>query len=113
MVTLDVGCGRNKRKDIGVDIDPIVNPDVGADMHYLPFQEKCFEQVYLFHTFEHSDKPHTLLRELTRISRRYITIITIVVPNLIAIPYYFLLPRLAGRKTVSNPLYDAGGETIP
>ncbi|WP_309492829.1 methyltransferase domain-containing protein [Candidatus Hecatella orcuttiae] len=105
-LVLDVGCGRSKQGDVNVDIDPTVKPDVVADMHHLPFQDKSFNKVFITHAFEHSGNPELLLRELTRVSK---TQVTIIVPNALALFYFAIYLITAHRwNAVRSWLYGVG-----
>jgi hypothetical protein len=42
VVGLDVGCGKNKRAEIGIDRFKSKGVDVVADMHFLPFRDGTF-----------------------------------------------------------------------
>lgn len=67
MVGLDVGCGKNKRAEIGIDRFKSKGVDVVADMHYLPFRDGTFESVISNNVLEHSYNPKTLLDEQNRV----------------------------------------------
>lgn len=67
MVGLDVGCGKNKRVEIGIDRFKFKGVDVVADMHYLPFRDGTFESVISNNVLEHSYNPKTLLDEQNQV----------------------------------------------
>lgn len=54
---LDLGCGRNKRGDIGVDYSKDSNADVIADVCHLPFKDGVFDKIVGFCIFEHICNP--------------------------------------------------------
>jgi SAM-dependent methyltransferase len=64
---LDVGCGKNKRGDIGIDYSRDSEADVIADAHFLPFIDGVFDGGVSNHVIEHSPNPLTFLREQYRI----------------------------------------------
>lgn len=68
---LNLGCGYNKLTNaVNLDIESKFNPDVVHDFREkLPFDDKCFEKVYMFHTIEHLEKKHhgKLLGEIRRV----------------------------------------------
>jgi ubiquinone/menaquinone biosynthesis C-methylase UbiE len=66
---LDVGCGRNKRGDIGIDRNKHEAVDIVADAHYLPFRDNVFEKVISFCVLEHSFNPSIFLKEQHRVLR--------------------------------------------
>ncbi len=70
MLTLDVGCGRNKRGDIGVDYSKDSNADIIADACYLPFKDETFDKVISTVVLEHSPNPLNFLKEQYRVLKR-------------------------------------------
>jgi ubiquinone/menaquinone biosynthesis C-methylase UbiE len=64
---LDVGCGKCKRGDIGLDFDKECNPDVLADAHNLPFKSNIFNVVICSHVLEHSSRYSEILMEIHRV----------------------------------------------
>lgn len=80
---LDVGCGYNAIGDVNCDlfidreyrqsIKPKRIPNfIFCDCQYLPFADNCFKFVYCSHVIEHVKKPFQLLKELIRVSNRFI-----------------------------------------
>lgn len=67
---LDVGCGKHKRGDVGVDISRNSQADVIADAQYLPFRDESFSIVISHHIIEHLRKPETAIKEMLRVSKR-------------------------------------------
>lgn len=67
MVGLDVGCGKNKRAEIGIDRFKFKGVDVVADMHCLPFRDSTFDKVISNNILEHSYNPKMLLDEQNRV----------------------------------------------
>jgi SAM-dependent methyltransferase len=71
-LTLDVGCGQNKRPDaIGIDRNPNTAADVIADIDSgkLPFRDSVFSDVWLVHVIEHVADVIATVEELHRIAR--------------------------------------------
>jgi len=72
-IILDLGCGKNKYKEdaIGVDILPLLNVDVVADLRnkYLPFKDNIADIVIASHIIEHlnSDDRINFFYEVYRI----------------------------------------------
>lgn len=66
-LTLDVGCGKHKRGDIGIDYSRDSEADVIADAHYLPFKDEVFDKVTSTVVLEHSPNPLNFLKEQYRI----------------------------------------------
>jgi len=64
---LDVGCGRHKHGNIGIDYSKESDADIIADAHFLPFQESCFDKAVSFSVLEHSPNPLDFLREQHRV----------------------------------------------
>jgi predicted SAM-dependent methyltransferase len=52
-LVLDIGCGENKKGDIGIDIRETKVVDIVADARFLPFRDYSFDSVYSSHTIEH------------------------------------------------------------
>jgi predicted SAM-dependent methyltransferase len=87
-IVLDLGCGDvnywiPEGKPIRVDINPQVNPDVIADVRFLPFEDCFADQVNASHILEHFSFRETIsvLREWIRVLKIGGRLI-IVVPNL-------------------------------
>lgn len=68
-LVLDVGCGKNKRGTIGVDIRKTPVVDVLCDAHYLPFIDGVFDGCYAYAVLEHVDNPIKVLKEINRVLR--------------------------------------------
>lgn len=66
-LTLDVGCGKIKRGDIGTDYCRDSEADVIADAHCLPFKNQVFDKVVSFNVLEHSPNPLDFLKEQYRV----------------------------------------------
>jgi len=64
---LDIGCGKNKRGDIGIDYSRESCADVIADAHRLPFRDDIFDKVISFNVLEHSSNPIQFLQEQHRV----------------------------------------------
>lgn len=74
---LNVGAGRDKLGSnvIALDytnteynfVNGIPNPDIVADMHFLPFKDGTFDAVVATHVVEHSYTPALVLKEMLRV----------------------------------------------
>jgi len=69
-LTLDVGCGKYKRGNIGIDYSRDSDADVIADAHYLPFKDECFDKVISVAVLEHSPNPLNFLKEQYRVLKK-------------------------------------------
>lgn len=78
MLSLDIGCGRNKHQAregervVGLDFNLGVCPDVVHEVRrglLLPFRGNCFDAVYLSDFIEHADNVPWLLSEVHRLSK--------------------------------------------
>lgn len=75
---LDVGCGSNPRGDVNIDVnttylDGETEPNVLADGSlHLPFKDNSFLLVRSHHFVEHLEKPYAFVRELARVSKRWV-----------------------------------------
>lgn len=65
MQSLDIGCGKNKRGSIGVDL--YGDCDVRADAHFLPFQSGCFNRCSVYMCLEHVAQPDRVVAEIQRV----------------------------------------------
>jgi predicted SAM-dependent methyltransferase len=71
MLSLDIGCGENKRRgSIGVDIRRTCGVDVIADARVLPFRNEVFDHVYSSHLIEHFSH-----REIPRVVAEWVRIL--------------------------------------
>jgi ubiquinone/menaquinone biosynthesis C-methylase UbiE len=70
MVTLDVGCGKHKRGDIGIDYSRNSDADVIADAEHLPFKDEAFTETMSTVVLEHSPNPLSFLMEQNRILKQ-------------------------------------------
>jgi ubiquinone/menaquinone biosynthesis C-methylase UbiE len=66
-ITLDVGCGKCKRGDIGVDYSRNSAADIIADACYLPFRDKVFDKITSTVVLEHVPNPLNFLKEQHRV----------------------------------------------
>ena len=72
MKSLNLGCGKDKRKDfVNVDYFKKFNPDLCFDLNKLPypFKDNTFDVVLMKHIIEHLDKPIEVLKEINRICK--------------------------------------------
>ena len=47
-----------------------------ADAKFLPFKERCFRKVYCLEVLEHVPKPQLVIKELLRVAKQEIHILT-------------------------------------
>ena len=69
-VIIDFGCKKDRRSGaIGVDIDPLVGPDIVHDLNRFPypFPDNHADEIYAIHLIEHLDHPRDFLAEIYRI----------------------------------------------
>lgn len=92
-LVLDVGCGKRKHGDIGIDYDRNSDADIIADAEHLPFKDEAFSAVYSYNCLEHSPNPLNFLKEQYRILKSNGKI-TCVTDN--AQYYRFSVQRFAG-----------------
>lgn len=79
MKILDVGCSDTPHGDINVDIklhfqDRTSQPDILCDGLALPFTDNSFSLVRSQHTIEHITDPYDFVKELGRVSSKYLFI---------------------------------------
>lgn len=66
---LDIGCRDCKITNdaIGLDINPMWNPDIIGDIHKIPFSDLSFDTIFASHILEHTDKTLEVLKEWKRV----------------------------------------------
>jgi len=69
-ISLDVGCGDDKKGDIGVDIRREKSVDVIADCYNLPFRDNVFDEVLSTTLLEHCLNPFQALKEQVRVLKK-------------------------------------------
>jgi SAM-dependent methyltransferase len=67
---LDVGCGRNKHGNIGIDYSRDSDADIIADAERLPFKNEVFTKVVSVTVLEHSPNPLNFLKEQYRVLKK-------------------------------------------
>jgi len=81
MLILDVGCGENKRGDLGMDTRKMPGVDVVASASNIPFMDGTFREALAFEVLEHLENPAEALREIRRILKTASTLRSSV-PNI-------------------------------
>lgn len=72
MKILDVGCGLSKMKDaVGMDVNPLVNPDVLHDLEVIPypFSDSEFDLIHCSQVLEHTRDIIPIMKEFHRIGK--------------------------------------------
>jgi predicted SAM-dependent methyltransferase len=89
---LDIGCGQNKKGDIGLDFRKLNSVDVVADARMLPFKDESFDHVYSSQTIEHFShlEVRNIVAEWVRILKKD-GVIEIQCPDLRARAFLFFL----------------------
>lgn len=88
MKVLEVVCGSGKsisfnpyfRANFFVDVEKptqTIENFIVADICHLPFNCDFFYMVYSRHVLEHTDNPIKALKELIRVSKKYVVVITL------------------------------------
>jgi SAM-dependent methyltransferase len=141
---LDVGCGTGSvlselirrnigREHVGVDVsDPHAHRDGSADGldlrrydgHALPFADDSFDLVYASHVVEHVPDPRGFLRELDRVSSKFVYVEVPCEATLLSRPsaiqtalrighinaytpdYFMVLLQTAGLNVVDFQVFD-------
>ena len=70
MLSLDVGCGHQKRADIGIDYTKDSDADIVADSGSLPFRDEVFGRIVSVASIEHSPNPLNFLKEQARVLKK-------------------------------------------
>jgi len=89
---LDIGCGENKKGDIGLDLRKTKSVDVVADARMLPFKAESFDHVYSDQVIEHFSH-----REIRSVAAEWVRVlkkdgtIEILCPDLRARAFLFFL----------------------
>jgi 2-polyprenyl-3-methyl-5-hydroxy-6-metoxy-1,4-benzoquinol methylase len=110
---LDVGCGegftlnRLREKGIGKNLEGLehskdaiglgkkIYPQIKikqGDIYNLPYEDNAFDLVLCTEVLEHLENPETALRELIRVSKRYLVV---SVPNE---PFFMLAQLIRGKN---------------
>lgn len=82
LLKLNVGCGRDSWGDVRLEIDRDYwlhkrhSINFFADARFLPFRDKCFEELRIYHVLEHIQDWKQTLSECCRVSK----ILSIEVP---------------------------------
>ncbi|MFX0150451.1 MAG: class I SAM-dependent methyltransferase [Candidatus Hodarchaeota archaeon] len=79
---LDVGCSDRPLGDVNIDLythfthrgESIIQ--VQADGKFLPFKDNSFGLVRSQHVVEHLENPYAFIREIARVTRKYVYIAT-------------------------------------
>ena len=77
---IDVGCGKNKIGNFGVDKDPTTSPDIVCEMWNIPLPGNTQDYIIGCHSLEHTVHTIRTLKEWHRLLRENGTI-AIAVPN--------------------------------
>lgn len=107
---LDIGCGKNKKGDVGLDVRKTNSVDVVADAHMLPFRNECFDHVYSSHLIEHFShrKIRIVVAEWLRVLKKG-GAIEIECPDLRARAFlFFLNPTWGNVKNIYGEQDHAG-----
>jgi len=77
LTVLDVGCGKHKRGDVGVDKQAHSCVDFvrDVDCEPLPFPDNCFSLVVSNHLVEHLHHPEFAIKEMLRVCNGQVRII--------------------------------------
>ena len=92
ILILDIGCGENRKGDVGLDLRKTKSVNIIADARRLPFKAESFDHVYSSATIEHFShrKVRSVLVEWTRVLKKEGTI-EIECPDLRARAFLFFL----------------------
>lgn len=66
-ISIDAGCGTNKRCDIGLDIVRTEATDIICDLEQIPLKDDCADYILAEHVIEHLNNPYNTIREFHRI----------------------------------------------
>lgn len=77
---LDVGCGKNKRGNVGIDFDRHGDADIIGDVHHLPFKANIFDMAICSHILEHSANYKEILKKVNKILKTD-GVIAVTFPN--------------------------------
>lgn len=75
-MALNVGCGTDTWGDVRIDLDRGYwrgkkhSINLFADARFLPFRDKCFAELRIFHVLEHIEDWKQALRECCRVSKK-------------------------------------------
>ena len=67
MVELDIGCGRNPKGKLTIDIKFECRPHIVARSEFLPLRDRSVSSVIVSHMLEHSSNARQTVREIWRV----------------------------------------------
>ena len=70
MISVDAGCGTNKKADIGLDIVKTDAVDIICDLEHIPLKNDSLDYITSEHVIEHVDNPYNMLMEFHRILKK-------------------------------------------
>lgn len=113
MVVLDIGCGENKKGDLGVDIRKVEGAvDVICDVSRLPFKDCSFSSAIASDIFEHFPRARAveILKEWLRILEQGGSIM-IKMPNLYVLANAYLRGQIDVAE-FARKVYGGGTLTL-
>lgn len=99
---LDIGCGENKKGDVGIDFRKIKGVDIVAHAEFLPIRTESIDHVFSSHVIEHfsHQKSISILKEWIRTVKRR-GIVEIECPDLQARAFlFFINPSIENIKNI-------------
>lgn len=96
-------------REIRVDFDPEVKPDIEADLRHLPFPDDYADSVWASHVLEHFTEleANTILEEWRRVLKPNGSIV-VVVPNLVCEK----MRQAFQREDLGQPIYQSPAGTV-
>ena len=70
IISIDAGCGTNKKAQIGLDIVKTPSVDIICDLEHIPVKKDSVDSIISEHVIEHVEKPYDVLREFHRILKK-------------------------------------------
>ena len=109
MITLNLGCGDDKRGEVRIDMNPERKGlNLIADIHSIPLRTSVFDGVFCDSVFEHVMSPFKVLSEMARVSKKRIRVIVPNVHRLMRIKITWLNPlREVNKNTKHLQIWDA------
>lgn len=70
MISIDAGCGTNKKANIGLDIVRTEAVDILCNLEKIPLKDNCADYIITEHVIEHINNPYNAIREFHRILKK-------------------------------------------
>lgn len=110
-IILDIGCGKIKRGNIGIDFFPGDSVDIVADFGKgIPFPDSSADKILMYHSLEHVSDPVFVLEECHRVLKDG-GLIEIKVPHHSNVSAYQIHHKSYWNYYSLDPIVSAGDKS--